>query len=292
MMRKLTLAVVAVGMLAATGAFARPGYYVSQNLRALKASSASGSAFNRALKQEYQQLGDEALKESDHLHADRYVKKGTAAGAGANVLPENPRTWLIPRRARGELGSNYGKLMAALNGGARARNPGAAARAQAMFDCWVEEEHEDIWWRAPGLEMPVGGGYYQPADVRRCKEGFLAAMQELLGSPQQAFIIFFAFNRANLDASAIRVVGDIVAAARRAPNARVSIFGHTDTSGSAAYNLGLSKRRAGSVAGALSARGVARSRIAASGFGETRLRVPTPDGTPNAQNRRAEVTVQ
>lgn len=291
-MRKLTLAVIAVGMFATTGAYATGGYYVSQNLRALKASSASGSAFNRCLKNEYQQLGDEALKESDHLHADRYIKKGSAAGAGGNVLPENPRTWLIPRRARGELASNYGKLMAALNGGARTRNACAAARAQAMFDCWVEEEHEDIWWRAPGMEMPVGGGYYQPADVRRCKEGFLAAMQELLGSPQQAFIIFFAFNRANLDASAMRVIGDIVSAARRAPGARVSIFGHTDTSGTARYNLGLSKRRAGSVAGALSTRGVARSRIAASGFGETRLRVPTPDGTPNAQNRRAEVTVE
>lgn len=291
-MRKLTLAVVAVGMLAATGAFAKPGYYVSQNLRALKASSATGPAFNRALKQEYQQLGDEALKESDHPHADRYIRKGTAAGAGANVLPEVPGTWLIPRRARVELRVNHGKLLAALNGGARTRNPSAAARAQAMFDCWVEEEHEDFWWRAPGMEMPVGGGYYQPADVRRCKEGFLAAMQELLGSPQQAFIIFFAFNRANLDASAMRVIRDIVAAARSAPGARVSIFGHTDTSGTARYNLGLSKRRAGSVSGALTAGGVAPSRIAASGFGETRLRVPTPDGTPNAQNRRAEVTVE
>jgi OOP family OmpA-OmpF porin len=291
-MRKLGLAVFAAGMFVATNALAFGGWYVSDELRALQAASATGSPFNAALKQEYQALCDEALKESDHLHAARYCRKGWAAARGGMVLPEAPSTWLIPHRARAELADNHGKLLAALDGGGRSRNPAAAARAQAMFDCWVEEEHEDIWWRAPGMEMPVGGGYYQPGDVQRCKEGFLAAMQELLGAPQQAFIIFFAFDRANLDGAAMRVIGDIVAAAKRAPQARVSIFGHTDTAGSAAYNLGLSKRRAEAVRGALAARGVAPSRMAASGFGETRLRVPTPDGTPNAQNRRAEITVQ
>lgn len=292
-MRKVALAVFAAGMVAASGAVALGGYYVSDNLRALKAAAPTGSPFNAALKSEYEKLCDEALRESDHLHADRYCRKGWAASRGANVLPENPNTYLFPPRPiRRELNENRAKLIAALDGNGRTRNPSAAARAQAMFDCWVEEEHEDFWWRAPGMEMPVGGGYYQPADVRRCKEGFLAAMQEMLGAPQQAFIIFFAFDRANLDAAAMRVISDIVAAARRAPNARVSVFGFTDTAGNPQYNLGLSKRRAGAVVGALAARGIARSRMAASGFGETRLRVPTPDGTPNAQNRRAEITVQ
>jgi len=291
-MRKLALAVFAAGMLATSGASATVGWYLSDSLRALTAASGTGSAFNRALKQEYQQLCDEALKESDHPHAKMYCRKGWGAARGANVLPENPRNWIFPPRGSAELRDNHGKLLAALNGNGRTRNPSAAARAQAMFDCWVEEEHEDFWWRAPGMEMPPGGGYYQPADVRRCKEGFLAAMQELLGAPRQAFIIFFAFDRSNLDAAAMRVVADIVAAARSAPSALVSIFGFTDTAGSPTYNLALSKRRANAVAGALAARGVARSRIRASGFGETRLRVPTPDGTPNAQNRRAEITVR
>ena len=284
-MRKLALAVFAAGMVAASGASATIGWYLSDSLRALTAAPGTGSAFNRALKQEYTQLCDEALKESDHPHAGLYCRKGWGAARGGAVLPENPHGWLIPRRARAELSDNYGKLMAALNGNGRVRNPSAAARAQAMFDCWVEEEHEDVWYR--GAANP-----YQPEDLKRCKEGFLAAMQELLVAPQANYIIFFAFDKYNLDAAAVRVVGDIVAAAQKAPSARISVFGYTDTAGSAQYNLELSKRRAQAVAGALTARGIAGNRIIASGFGETRLRVPTPDGVPEAQNRRAEIEVK
>jgi len=75
-MRKLALAVFAAGMLATSGASATVGWYLSDSLRALTAASGTGSAFNRALKQEYQQLCDEALKESDHPHAKMYCRKG------------------------------------------------------------------------------------------------------------------------------------------------------------------------------------------------------------------------
>ncbi|HVO15168.1 MAG TPA: OmpA family protein [Alphaproteobacteria bacterium] len=284
-MRKLAVAVVVVaaGILSATGAYA--SRYVSDDLATLKAMQARGSAFNQALKQEYQTLGEFEFAQSDHQHAHRDVRKGIAAGSGASVLPEDPRSWYLPDRSRRELIDNHGKLLAALDDGGRERNPAAAARAQVMFDCWVEEEHEDVWYR--GAANP-----YQPEDIKRCKEGFLAAMQELLVAPQQNFIIFFAFDKYNLDAAAMRVVGDIVSAAQKAPNARISVFGFTDRAGSVQYNLELSKRRAQAVSGALTARGIAANRIAASGFGESRPRVPTADGVPEAQNRRAEIEVK
>ena len=269
--------------MSATGAYA--SRYVSEDLATLKAMQPTGSAFDQALKKEYQTLGEFEFAQSDHQHAHRDIRKGIAAGQGASPPPEDPRSWYLPDRSRHELIDNHDKLVAALDDGGRTRNPAAAARAQVMFDCWTEEEHEDVWYR--GAANP-----YQPEDIKRCKEGFLAAMQELLVAPQSNFIIFFAFDKYNLDAAAMRVVGDIVAAAQKAPSARISVFGYTDRAGSIQYNLELSKRRAQSVSGALTARGIAGNRIAASGFGESRPRVPTADGVPEAQNRRAEIEVK
>jgi len=71
---------------------------------------------------------------------------------------------------------------------------------------------------------------------------------------------------------------------------RFRIEGHTDTVGSAEFNQILSERRAAAVRDHLISRyGVEPHRLTAVGFGQTQLLVPTPDNTPNADNRRVQV---
>ena len=71
---------------------------------------------------------------------------------------------------------------------------------------------------------------------------------------------------------------------------RFRIEGHTDTVGTAAANQALSERRAAAVRDYLIAKfGVSPDRLVAVGMGQTQLLVPTPDGTPNARNRRVQV---
>ncbi len=73
------------------------------------------------------------------------------------------------------------------------------------------------------------------------------------------------------------------------PNARISIIGHTDSTGSDAINNPLSVDRAQSVRDYLSSRGVAVSRIETAGRGE---REPLADNTSEAgraKNRRVEI---
>lgn len=77
----------------------------------------------------------------------------------------------------------------------------------------------------------------------------------------------------------------------RYPNTRVEVVGHTDNTGSAAYNQDLSDRRASAVASILRGAGVAGGRIVSYGRGES---VPaasnlTPEG--KAQNRRVEILI-
>lgn len=72
----------------------------------------------------------------------------------------------------------------------------------------------------------------------------------------------------------------------------VSIVGHTDSSGAASYNQGLSERRANAVSSYLSSKGVSSSVISTSGRGEDS---PVADNATKAgrqKNRRVDIVVK
>jgi len=71
----------------------------------------------------------------------------------------------------------------------------------------------------------------------------------------------------------------------------IRVVGHTDRSGSAAYNLALSKRRAKDARDELVRQGIAGERITSEGKGETENFVPTADGVKEQLNRRTEVLI-
>jgi outer membrane protein OmpA-like peptidoglycan-associated protein len=88
---------------------------------------------------------------------------------------------------------------------------------------------------------------------------------------------------------------DLYAVARNLneyPNSRVEVIGHTDNTGSAAYNLDLSQRRAQSVSGILSAAGVSQSRLVAVGRGLTEPVASNDTVLGRAQNRRVEILIR
>jgi len=76
------------------------------------------------------------------------------------------------------------------------------------------------------------------------------------------------------------------------PNSRIEVIGHTDNTGTAAYNQDLSQRRAVSVAGVLRESGVPGGRLSAYGRGEDQPIASnlTPEG--RAQNRRVEIIIR
>ena len=112
---------------------------------------------------------------------------------------------------------------------------------------------------------------------------------EIIPVPETAFIVFFDWDRADLTPEANLVLDDVVVVANESGYASIRLDGYTDLSGSAAYNLGLSERRANSVADGLIARGIAPDEIVIRAFGEENPLVPTPDGVREPQNRRVEI---
>lgn len=100
--------------------------------------------------------------------------------------------------------------------------------------------------------------------------------------------IRFDFDSARLRPETARQIEEIAKAlATRALGDRhIVIEGHTDDRGPEAYNRDLSIRRAAAVRAALIDRGIARHRLSALGFGETRPLADNRSPAGQAQNRR------
>jgi outer membrane protein OmpA-like peptidoglycan-associated protein len=110
-------------------------------------------------------------------------------------------------------------------------------------------------------------------------------------SAPRVFLVFFEFDRAGLTADGATVVQEAAGTYKTGGAARVMVTGYTDLSGSQQYNLGLSKRRAETVQGALVGNGVPANAIAVAWRGKDNPRVPTPDGVREPQNRRVEIVM-
>jgi outer membrane protein OmpA-like peptidoglycan-associated protein len=108
----------------------------------------------------------------------------------------------------------------------------------------------------------------------------------------KAFIVYFPFDQYVLTPDAQSVVTE---AAQYATGEEVSnhvgVVGHTDTSGSVAYNMRLSERRAKATADQLVADGVSQQVLDVSWKGKSEPAVQTGDGVKEPLNRRAVITV-
>jgi hypothetical protein len=106
------------------------------------------------------------------------------------------------------------------------------------------------------------------------------------------FIVHFALDQATLDAQALAVISSAAQEYKRTGSARISVRGHTDTSGSGSYNQALSERREKAVADELMSQGVPAGVITGEALGENELAVQTADGVPEAGNRRVEIAIE
>jgi OOP family OmpA-OmpF porin len=284
---KSTLAGAAISLLAACGTI--DGDLVSD-------MENRGDAFHGALRDGYVVLGRNEAAEYDWIDSDYFYEKGIASADGNLVLPDTMESRDIPEAHVAELSAARQRLLTALDSSARQKVPSAAAKAQVMFDCWMQEQEEN----------------HQPDDIAACKAGFEAAMAEVdaamrpmvAAPPPPAapvaapapptivdglYLVFFDFDddRPNTESGAVilKILDDY-----NIDNpARVNLTGHTDRAGSDAYNMGLSQRRADSIRALLIEAGVPADRIVVNFVGESQPLRPTDDGVREARNRRVEV---
>lgn len=100
--------------------------------------------------------------------------------------------------------------------------------------------------------------------------------------------IHFEYNQATLKSESWAVVGQVAYMLEKHPEVKLRIDGHTDSDGTAAYNLELSQRRADAVKNALVQEGVDSGRLTTMGYGETMPIESNETETGKAMNRRVE----
>jgi outer membrane protein OmpA-like peptidoglycan-associated protein len=111
-------------------------------------------------------------------------------------------------------------------------------------------------------------------------------------APSISLNVLFAVNSAELTPQARRLLDELGRALTSADLSpyRFRIEGHTDTTGSADYNMILSERRAQAVRDYLVQQfGISRTRLETVGLGQTRLAVPTGDNVNEPRNRRVHI---
>lgn len=108
--------------------------------------------------------------------------------------------------------------------------------------------------------------------------------------------ILYDFDKSNIRKDAALILDKLVKIMEEYPSLKIELSSHTDSRGSDAYNLALSDRRAKSAVQYLEQRGIAKDRMVAKGYGETKLVNRCANGVscsiPEHQaNRRTEFTV-
>ena len=106
------------------------------------------------------------------------------------------------------------------------------------------------------------------------------------------FILYFLDASDDFTAESKQEIPKILKEIAGHPSAEIVVVGHTDRTGSLAYNDALSLRRAERVRAQLGRIGIPDAQISVAGRGERELLVPTDDEVAEPRNRRVEITVR
>jgi outer membrane protein OmpA-like peptidoglycan-associated protein len=104
--------------------------------------------------------------------------------------------------------------------------------------------------------------------------------------------VLFDFDSAAIKPSFAPSLGKVANVLQQYPDTNIKVVGYTDSVGSDQYNMGLSQRRAQSVANYLASQGVTSQRLATEGMGKQNPRASNATEAGRQQNRRVEMFIQ
>lgn len=264
------------------------------SLPEIKEMTPSGSAFDVFLHKEYVHLAEMEASEYDWADADTFTSRAKAVLDGNSPLPEAISARDLPANTVNVLTAARDRLMAALDAGGRTASPEHAAGAQGAFDCWMQEQEEDL----------------QPDDIAACKKDFifhieqleaaLAPKEEPAAAPKppvaqppalpKPVVIYFGFDSAEITPSEAAKIDKAISDFGAGQASVLRLAGHTDTRGDGDYNQKLSEARVDAVFSALAAKGFNLTKIRSTALGEDLPAVQTGDDVKEQNNRRVVIS--
>jgi outer membrane protein OmpA-like peptidoglycan-associated protein len=185
-----------------------------------------------------------------------------------------------------------------------AKGAGIGAGIAAIVAYIANKDEDDIGKRnrrilkaaTGGAAVGGGIGYYmdtQEAKLRKQLRGSGVSV-EREGNNINLIMpgnITFSSGHATIDQSFLPVLDSVVLVLNEFNKTLIVVSGHTDSSGSKAFNQSLSERRAQSVSTHLNTAGIINDRIEIIGFGEDQPVASNKTDAGKELNRRVEVTL-
>lgn len=208
------------------------------------------------------------------LHATAAMGLTVLLAAGCATNPETGQREATKTGRGAAIGAAAGAVLGGVSGGDRGQRAAIGAAAGAAIGAgvgkYMQNQEEKLRQQTAGSGVEVSR---QGNDV-------------ILNMPSH---VTFATDSAQISPAFQGTLDQVASTITEYTDTRVQIAGHTDDTGSEAYNQQLSERRARAVADYLTGRGVASTRISTVGYGETRPVVSNTTADGRQQNRRVEI---
>lgn len=195
--------------------------------------------------------------------------------AACTTNPETGNKRISKTVIGGAAGALGGYLLGDLIGGRRDRTEkilgaGIGAVAGAGVGYYMDEQEKKLRRQTAG----TGVGVTREGD------------ELVLDMPSE---VTFATGSANLDPAFRATLDKVALTLTEYEKTYVDVLGHTDSTGSDAFNQTLSEQRSGTVANYLAQKGVQSARLATKGYGESQPRASNTTEEGRAANRRVEI---
>lgn len=144
--------------------------------------------------------------------------------------------------------------------------------------------------------IEVSDGKPKIIDFYLERDNITAGFGDDLAKLLQLSTIYFDFDKYSIGKESEVEIEKIIVAMEKYPSLKLKVNSHTDSRGSAAYNLWLSQKRAESTVAYIIKKGISSSRLVSEGFGETTLLNECSDGVKCSAakhdiNRRSEFII-
>ncbi len=176
---------------------------------------------------------------------------------------------------------------------------GAGALAGAGIGALIGDHRGRNAAIGAGIGALAGGsvGYYMDRQAAKLREELAGTGVSVTKVGNNIVLnmpgnVTFPTDQSDVKADFYPVLNSVAKVLKEYEKTLVHVTGHTDSTGGYEYNMGLSQRRADSVASYLGAQGVQAVRLQARGFGPDNP--VASNGTPEGrqQNRRVEITLE
>jgi OOP family OmpA-OmpF porin len=256
------------------------------HLHELKQMNPEARDFSSSLAAEYLAYAESEAEELRWAQAEHFAEKGLQASKGDEVYPEMPNSLTIPADDKEDLVESRYRLLASLTCGTRDIVPQQAARAQMLYDCWVEKSGSP---RDPSHEGLCKAGFSDTmSQVEAAVEPIKASEAERAGQSPGRYHFYFSSNSTVLGTQERAHVKTIAADLHDKQYFKISVIGYADKEGSRQYNKVLSLRRAKAIKQALVKAGLPHEKIIVSAAGESYAAHKLQD----KHSRRVDVKVE